>query len=356
MGAAFNYVLLLKEPGAYAHNSAYEKQLIFDSIDYLYNGTITGSIDSAVSSLVDNGITQAQADSLIAYKSTNSCISCHANTSGSHPAHLNSGFGCADCHNETAATNTTLVPGTTTHLNGVADLQAGLGRSFSYSGGTCSNISCHYNGTATWGGTLGCNGCHGNPPATFSHMKHAGKGVNYSFACSECHKGNTHANGTFQDVFIDKSGIIAGSAATYTAAIRTCSALYCHSNGTSLATGQPSGGSVVWGSNTLGCSGCHDNPPAYATGSPKANSHVSHSFGCGFCHAGTTTDGLTISDNTLHSNGVYNVTPGAGVSFTYVFSATGGTCSNISCHNNGTAVWGATLTCVSCHVESPGGD
>ena len=45
MGAAFNYALLHTEPGAYAHNSAYAKQLIFDSIDYLHNGAITGSIE-----------------------------------------------------------------------------------------------------------------------------------------------------------------------------------------------------------------------------------------------------------------------------------------------------------------------
>jgi hypothetical protein len=173
MGAAFNYVLLLKEPGAYAHNSAYAKQLIFDSIDYLYNnGTITGSIDTAVTGLVGSGIiTQAQADSLNAYKNSTSCNSCHTNTSGSHTAHLlkhTTVISCADCHSATAASRTALVPGNTTHLNGVVDLQAGPGRpyparTFSYSNGTCSNISCHGNGTAIWGvpssSTTGCS-CH----------------------------------------------------------------------------------------------------------------------------------------------------------------------------------------------------
>ena len=38
MGAAFNYVLLVSEPGVYAHNPAYAKQLVLDSIDYLDNG------------------------------------------------------------------------------------------------------------------------------------------------------------------------------------------------------------------------------------------------------------------------------------------------------------------------------
>ena len=54
MGAAFNYVMLLYDNGAYAHNSAYAKQLIFDSIDYLYNGSVTGSIEAALSYLVAN--------------------------------------------------------------------------------------------------------------------------------------------------------------------------------------------------------------------------------------------------------------------------------------------------------------
>jgi hypothetical protein len=45
MGAAFNFNLLLHEPGAYAHNRYYAKRLIFDSIDYLDNGTLDGMID-----------------------------------------------------------------------------------------------------------------------------------------------------------------------------------------------------------------------------------------------------------------------------------------------------------------------
>lgn len=45
LGAAFNYSLLGHEPGAYAHNINYTKRLIFDSIDFLDNGTMDGSID-----------------------------------------------------------------------------------------------------------------------------------------------------------------------------------------------------------------------------------------------------------------------------------------------------------------------
>jgi hypothetical protein len=45
MGAAFNYHLLYKEPGAYAHNRVYAKRLIFDAIDWLQNGAMTGAIN-----------------------------------------------------------------------------------------------------------------------------------------------------------------------------------------------------------------------------------------------------------------------------------------------------------------------
>jgi len=43
-GAAHNYNYLHHEPGAYAHNRYYAKRLIFDSIDWLQNGSLTGSI------------------------------------------------------------------------------------------------------------------------------------------------------------------------------------------------------------------------------------------------------------------------------------------------------------------------
>ena len=43
-GAAHNYNYLHHEPGAYAHNRFYAKRLIFDSIDWLDNGVLDGSI------------------------------------------------------------------------------------------------------------------------------------------------------------------------------------------------------------------------------------------------------------------------------------------------------------------------
>jgi len=44
LGAAFNLNLLSTEPGAFTHNSVYTKRLIFDSIDWLDNSTLDGTI------------------------------------------------------------------------------------------------------------------------------------------------------------------------------------------------------------------------------------------------------------------------------------------------------------------------
>lgn len=172
MGAAYNYVLLLSDTGAYVHNSAYARKLIVDSIDCLYNGSVTGSIDSALASLVGTGaIAQQAADKLSAYKtSAASCTSCHDTAStGSHTKHQADGLSCGQCHNATALSGSTLVPGTAAHLNGQLDVliaQANNksgGMNFNKVGNSCSGVSCHGNGTqtVTWGNsTVTCESCH----------------------------------------------------------------------------------------------------------------------------------------------------------------------------------------------------
>ena len=131
-----------------------------------------------------------------------------------------------------------------------------------------------------------------------------------------------------------------------------CANTYCHSDGTSLATGIiPANVAPVWGGSALTCTACHGCPPSYENGHPKANSHLRHAaYGCGTCHALTTVDGTTInSSDTSHCNTHFDLWPVsggyAGITFTYTFNANGGTCTNISCHdsNNKTAVWGSTL-------------
>jgi hypothetical protein len=48
MGAAFNYNLLLHEPGAFVHNYQYTRKLIYDSIDFLDNAALDKSVEATL--------------------------------------------------------------------------------------------------------------------------------------------------------------------------------------------------------------------------------------------------------------------------------------------------------------------
>ena len=329
------------------------------------------------------------------------CSTCHEAppTDGSHLPHL--AFACVACHPDhtvetqpfshaTSVGSRPILLQFVTAPNSGGEYSGNVSYPYYLSSkdparnGTCQNIYCHSNGrggtanvSPVWGGMLAvnCSGCHGTSsafgapgyPNGLPHANSHGKHVHSAADCDACHTGTTtsgtvinsgsllHLDGGIDVTF---NSAKAGSGATWTAGTSTCSAISCHSDGTSVATGEiTAGGSLVWGGGGgFTCNSCHGFPPAYVNGLPKANSHLSHSFSCNTCHAGTTANGTNVTDTVLHVNKGYNVAPGAGVSFTYAFAATGGTCSNISCHNNGTATWGTTLTCGDCHIVSPGGD
>jgi predicted CxxxxCH...CXXCH cytochrome family protein len=239
--------------------------------------------------------------------------------------------------------------------------------------GTCANVNCHFESvTPFWGSSAflspdDCSRCHGIAPGTGNHPVNGSKHGSYfgtgTGSCQKCHPDHaseprpfSHATSAANRGIVvrftsapNSGGAYSGNGLNYLpsqnkVAFGNCTNFYCHSNGTSLATGQPASGSVAWGSSILACDGCHGTPPAYANNTPKANSHAIHNFGCGTCHAGTTMDGVTIANKSLHVNGAYNVTPGTGITFTYTYAATGGTCSNISCHGNGSATWGRNVS------------
>lgn len=266
--------------------------------------------------------------------------------------------------------------------------------------GSCSNVSCHSNvqpdggtgdptayGNPAWGVATRCAGCHRTTTDLHagiaagdssririnsgSHTAH----LNYRFnvyngsdirKCVICHKMNpsapypdvsgcnihchdapkAHGN-DIVDINIDPyiGGSYVGGSTPPGDGYSNCSNTYCHSNGTSVSTDIiPYNTSSNWGSGPLFCNSCHGNPPGYANGNPKANSHLvsGHSrYSCDNCHYSTTIDGTSISSKTSHVNKSYNVTPGTGISFSYSFATTGGTCSNVSCHTDGaTMTWG----------------
>jgi predicted CxxxxCH...CXXCH cytochrome family protein len=161
-----------------------------------------------------------------------------------------------------------------------------------------------------------------------AHQAHLNADIASPVACATCHEvpnSLSHVSGNSARASVNASiGYAAG----------TCTNT-CHGFSAS----------PQWTSSGLQCNGCHgrstaNGAPDYQTGSPKANSHASHAYTCNTCHAGTTANGTAITTAALHVNGAYDVAPGAGAAFTYTYAATGGTCSNISCHSGGSSTWG----------------
>jgi len=255
----------------------------------------------------------------------------------------------------------------------------------------CECKVCHGPVGPHSGGYPGCDACHGNPPINSSglvwypastgattagaHSKHAtSEGYNYS--CVTCHFNGMPATAMLEDPPLLQMGFSVGTGGgTYDGRVlqspylydatngttvttngsMTCSNIYCHSNGTSVATGTiPANSSPSWATvGPLACTSCHAYPPLYAQDQPKSNSHSRHTFAtCNTCHFATTTDGITITNVSNHANAAYNVVPdpnasylGTPVSFSYAFDPGGGHCSNISCHLNSNVnnVWGGVI-------------
>ena len=51
MGASFNYSMLSAEPGAFAHNPLYTRRLIYDSIDWISNGSMDNDVAAAINAV-----------------------------------------------------------------------------------------------------------------------------------------------------------------------------------------------------------------------------------------------------------------------------------------------------------------
>ena len=292
------------------------------------------------------------------------CASCHAMPPAGHLPVNGAAASCAACHPDTVLQNGAIDLSKGRHVNGQKDV----------SGGACD--SCHWFPYPS-----------AVPPAvpwaaTGAHLAHygltAGQGstgygdletlqvkfpvgaptsTGYAFGCGNCHpiQVDQHSMLTGGDakVVLYEAAAPAASlkarnatTAAYAPAARTCSGVYCH--GGVAAT-------PAWTGGSLACNGCHGTStpsglPDYASGSPKANSHQAHDFACSTCHLATTASAGTIASSARHVNGGLDVTAGPGVTFSYTYAATGGTCSNVSCHGGGSATWGP----VESHVAALG--
>ena len=201
---------------------------------------------------------------------------------GDHDKHNT--YSCATCHVAPVSEASTDFA----HRTGSLDLDDGnigigvdagtysKGASFAQSntptGGTCSNVDCHYNSvTPTWGSTgpYSCDICHVSmPPNTDSHMAHyTAKGWSTGDAtyCGECHADNS--SGHITDV-TDNSIVMSGSL-TYggTAPDLSCSGTPtgCHNDHTSPLW--------VTDAGTITCTDCHTAGGA-AAGDPSSGLHV----------------------------------------------------------------------------------
>ena len=256
---------------------------------------------------------------------------------------------------------------------------------------------------------IGCDGCHGYPPATnvpvtgyavspnhnysldpnfkneatAPHSIHSGSTSSYKFLCVICHNTDrviTHDKGTFQDVFTGATfaGAVrpAGSGLTPTyvkSGNGTCSSIACHSNG-----GKRTGDGAktykltapAWG-NALGsittCNACHGNDVTSMAGAQRDNStshikHLNQGYSCAMCHADTAASATALvpgAENVKHVNGTIEV-KFSGFAAGGTYNATTGTCA-VSCHDgshdNSPPDWdiASSAACGTCHQYSAGG-
>ncbi|MFA4828278.1 MAG: CxxxxCH/CxxCH domain-containing protein [Thermodesulfovibrionales bacterium] len=265
----------------------------------------------------------------------------------SHTKHTGAGTStCVYCHTNTTTTGTTITG--TEHINNARNVQAGDGKNFSYAGQTCSTISCHYDGTATWGATLACNACHGLPPATGAHLTHTdGTGAAYGndsnssiaaayrFNCGNCHPLNSasHANGTINIELYNasaagfKANNPSGASVKSGSGLTTiCQSVYCHSNGASGGD-RAYADTPQWG-NSFGankCGQCHQNPPQYAGQSHYVASNFMGKEG-----------GHLVG---IHFDNISNRVAGSGL-------LTAGAGNN---NSHGSSTYSTTISCYICH-------
>jgi len=276
---------------------------------------------------------------------------------------------------------------------------------------TCNQCHTHGNqrGSFSVDPTASCGACHGYPPAAnvsgpggyaagyqntpsftdeslSGHTSHAA--TPYQKACINCHSGNNHINGVYQDVFLVTAGTVAatgGLSPAYDPTAQTCTNVYCHSNanprgGTMVTRTTPSwsnakggGKGAIIGQPTE-CGTCHsmagDPVPSWSL------SHTRHingyganaSFTCNACHAATASGNAAIFNTAtaraLHTNGVKDVTFNS-MSPNGTWNSAAATCTTVYCHSNvqGAAglgaptsftpnlTWnGAAMNCGSCHA------
>ncbi len=291
----------------------------------------------------------------------------------SHQTHASAGASsCDTCHTGTVIEAGTAVKAGSLHLNRAVDVTFNSAKANATWNGlarTCSNITCHGGGNATWGdaGSAGCMVCHNSLSA--GHAKHIGDlistnqvsfynftanrsiGTIYRFGCANCHPTDLakHRNGQVDltlsrnkvggSYLVGLNSLNATDSAGYTrvsGSELTCETVYCHSNGrtTSLVLADYRA-TPNWFGGTFGpnlCGSCHDNPPQYA-----GQSHYNPASSIG-------DNGKTPARETGHMVGIHFMN-------TYVGNKQNGFLGFSSSGNkaHGNPAFATTIGCNVCH-------
>ena len=279
------------------------------------------------------------------------CEDCHATAdlSALHAEHFGEIDGnCASCHAATAASASTILSGSVTHVNFEVEIQfgpaPGVGGTFDGTGNTCSDTYCHGVSVTTtaWDDPtpLDCEGCHTKAGLPEAHQTH----LAVTEDCSVCHSivalSDTaiatpalHANA---EVEVLLSSFAGGS---YSDVTRTCGNTNCH------GTASPPWGEVA----PLDCDGCHHPFDELPRGHQEHFAVIAAN--CAVCHAATATDSTDIANPANHLN--FSVDVQLGAAWGGTFNEQNETCAGTYCHGTAaTPAWdGATnLDCESCHA------
>ncbi len=268
---------------------------------------------AAVPNIVPNWTTNLDATCSSCHGGDNSATSKMGTVgSAAHTKHIQTySYGCVKCHDTTVSANRT-ISNYASHVNRQVNIEfnnSTTAVSGTYNGsaspmtklpgtatGTCTNTYCHSKGTSTipsaatpnivpnWTTNLDatCTSCHGGDNSATSKMGTVGSATHtkhvqtYAYDCSYCHAATvtnsrtigTAANHVNRMVDV-QFGAWPNSSATYAgstpmsklpgSAVGACGNTYCHSNGTSVASGTiPAHTSVNWGTaGPLACNSCH---------------------------------------------------------------------------------------------------
>ena len=191
MGAAFNFSLLSRDMGAFAHNPTYTKRILRDSIDWLSNGSVdrTRDLTATITSLLTAPGDQANANSFLlgAGNGEAACAVCHSasiDTAGNNivatynaspHATKPGGAGCGDCH----APSSQVAHPSAAMLTAIPDLNA-----------KC--LACHP--VHSWPSAGICTQCHygHNPlqitmPAPHLANYSSAQYIATNISCNNCH-------------------------------------------------------------------------------------------------------------------------------------------------------------------------